>query len=168
MKPFLLALALVSLVGAAQAAEKVTLSGVHNCCGSCAKGINKAVGTVPGVTSTLAGDKVSLDAASTADLQKAVDAMIAAGYTGTSDNTAVKVNAGTGPDEKVTSLTVSGTHMCCGGCVKAAQAAIKGVPGVTGDTITGGAKSFKVTGDFNAKDLMTALAKAGFTGIAAK
>ena len=168
MKRILIALALVSLAGAARADEKVTLSGVHNCCGSCAKSINTALGTVAGLKAELAGDKVTMTAASNDDLQKGVDAMIAAGYTGASDNEAVKVNTVAGPDEKVTSLTVSGTHMCCGKCVKMAQAAIKGVAGVTGDTIAPGAKTFTVTGDFNAKELMAALAKAGFTGTATK
>lgn len=168
MKPFLVALALVWSAGAAQAAEKVTLSGVHNCCGGCTAGINKALKSVAAVTSEVAGDKVSLSAATVTDLQQAVDALVAAGYTGASDSEAVKVNAGTGPDEKVTSLTVSGTHMCCGRCVKMAQEAILAVPGVKSDTIKVGEPSFKVEGDFNAKDLMSALAKAGFTGKATK
>jgi hypothetical protein len=45
---------------------------------------------------------------------------------------------------------------------------VKSVPGVTGDTATKGVDHFEVTGDFNAKDLMAALAKAGFTGTATK
>lgn len=168
MKHLLVAFALIGLAGAAQADEKVTLSGVHNCCGGCAAGIKKATGSVVGVTTELAGDKVTLGATNAEELQKAVDALVAAGYTGASDNAAVKVNAGTGPNEKVTSLTVSGTHMCCGSCVKAAKEAIKAVPGVKSDTVTAHADTFKVEGDFNAKDLMEALAKAGFTGKAAK
>lgn len=168
MKPYLVALVLAGLAGAAQADEKVTLSGVHNCCGGCTATINKAVGSVAGVTCAVAADKVSLSAANAGDLQKAVDALVAAGYTGTSDNAAVKVNAGSGPDEKVSSLTVTGAHMCCGGCVAAADKAIKSVPGVKSHDITAGAASFKVEGEFNAKALMEALAKAGFTGKAAK
>lgn len=164
MKQYLVALMVVGLAGAAQANEKVTLSGVHNCCGGCAAGITKAVGSIPGVTSTLDGDKVSLDGADNDSLQKAVNALLTAGYTGTSDNAAVKVAPVTGPDEKVTSLTITGTHMCCGSCVKAAKAAVKSVAGVQSDTIAPHAESFKVEGDFNAKDLMSALAKAGFTG----
>lgn len=164
----LLVFAIVAFAAVAQADEKVTLSGVHNCCGGCSAGIKKATGTVAGVKTELAGDKVSLSATNAEELQKAVDALVAAGYTGASDNAAIKVNAGTGPDEKVTSLTISGTHMCCGSCVKAAKAAIKTVPGATSDTVTAHADTFKVEGDFNAKDLMEALAKAGFTGKATK
>ena len=168
MKRYLLALVFAGLVSAAHADEKVTLSGIHNCCGKCSAVINKTVGGVAGVTADLADDKISLSAANTGDLQKAVDALVAAGFGGTSDNAAVKVNAVAGPDETVTSLTVSGTHLCCGSCVKAAKAAVKSVPGVTSDTIAAGAKSFKVEGEFNGKALMEALAKAGFTGTATK
>jgi copper chaperone CopZ len=65
-------------------------------------------------------------------------------------------------------LTITGTHLCCGKCVKSVDAAVKAVPGVKSDTAEKGAQSFKVEGDFNAKAVMTALAKAGFTGTAAK
>ena len=164
----MIALALIASATVAQAAEKVTLSGVHNCCGKCTAGLNKAVGTVAGVTAEIAGDKVTLSAATAGDLQKAADAIVAAGYTGTSDNAAVKATAGTGPDEKVTSLTVTGTHMCCGKCVMAAKKAVAAVDGVKSDTIAAGATTFKVEGSFNAKALMEALAKAGFTGTATK
>ena len=168
MKPLLLALALVGLAGSAKADEKVTLSGVHNCCGGCAAGIKKAAGSVAGITTALDGDKVTLGATNAAELQKAVDALVAAGYSGASDNAAVKVNAGAGPDEKVTSLTVTGAHMCCGKCVSAAKKAIASVAGVKSDTVTAHADTFKVEGEFNAKDLMETLAKAGFTGKATK
>ncbi len=168
MKRILLTLSLLACAAVAQADEKVTVSGLHNCCGGCANGIKKAAGTVPGVTAALEGNKISFNAEKTEDLQKAVDALVAAGYSGTSDNEAVKVNAGTAADEKVTSLTVSGTHMCCGACVNAARKAIKSVDGVKSDTITAHADTFKVEGDFNAKAVMDALSKAGFTGKAEK
>lgn len=167
MKRILLSLAVLACVSLAQADEKVTISGLHNCCGGCANGIKKATG-IDGVKAALEGDKITFTAAKTEDLQKATDALTSAGYAGVSDNAAVKVNAGTAPDEKVTSLTISGTHMCCGACVNAARKAIKSVDGVKSDTITANADTFKVEGDFNAKAVMEALAKAGFTGKAEK
>src|SRR5665647_633073 len=100
MKPYLVGLLVVGLAGMARADEKVTLSGVHNCCGSCTKGINAALGTVAGLQSDIADDKVTVTAASNDDLQKAVDAMVAVGYTGASDNAAIKVNAGTEADQQ--------------------------------------------------------------------
>lgn len=162
-------IALALLAAAPAFAEsKVTLSGVHNCCKSCTKGIEKAVTSVSGATAAVEKENVTITAASDADVQKATDALIAAGYTGTSDNSKIKVNAGTAPDEKVASLTVSGTHLCCGKCVTGVEKAILTVPGVKSHTATKGAESFKIEGDFNAKAAMAALAKAGYTGKASK
>jgi len=145
------------------AETKVTLSGVHNCCKSCTKGIEKAITSV-GATATVEKENVTITAKNDADAQKAADALVAAGYTGTSDNPAVKVNAGTAPDTKVSSLTISGTHLCCGKCVTGVEKAVLAVPGVKSHTAAKGAESFKVEGDFNGKDVMAALAKAGYTG----
>ena len=166
MKMKLIPLVLVALASVALAEDKVTLTDVHNCCKSCTKGIQKAVATVPGVKADVEKSTVVLTGGSNADLQKAVDAITAAGYTGASDKADVKVAAPTAPDEQVKSLTVSGTHLCCGKCVKAVDNALKSVPGVKSSNASKGAKSFDVKGDFNAKAVMDALAKAGFTGSA--
>ena len=168
MKLHLVPIIVLSLAAASLAEEKVTLTDVHNCCKKCTEGLNKAVATAPSVTADIKKTTVVLTADKKEDLQKAVDAIIAAGYTGTSDNSDVKVTNGTAPDEKVKSLTITGTHLCCGKCVKAVDKAVKSVAGVESDTAAKGVDSFKVEGDFNAKDLMEALAKAGFTGTAAK
>jgi copper chaperone CopZ len=164
MKRFILSLSLLACAALAHADEKVTVSGLHNCCGGCANGIKKAGGSVAGVNTLLEGNKVTFTAAKTEDLQKAVDALVGAGYTGASDNDAVKLIANAAPDEKVKSLTVTGTHMCCGACVNAARKAVKSVDGVQSDTIAAHSDTFKVEGEFNAKAVMDALAKAGFTG----
>lgn len=164
MKFQLLSLTVLSLATSAFAAEKVTISGVHNCCKKCADGITKAVNSAPGASATVAKSSVTIAAASAADLQKAADALIAAGYIGDSDNSAVKLQAPAAPDEKVSSVTVSGAHLCCGKCVNAAEKAINAVAGVKNHTATKGADTFKVEGDFNAKALSASLAKAGFAG----
>ena len=168
MKLRLIPVIVLSLAAVSLAAEKVTLTDVHNCCKSCVKGLNKAVATSPGVTAEINKTTVVLTGDNKADLQKAVDAIVAAGYVGTSDSSDVKVTPGTAPDEKVTSMTITGMHLCCGKCVKAVDGALKTVPGVTGNTAAKGAESFKVEGDFNGKAVMEALAKVGFTGTATK
>ncbi len=160
----LIALALLGLAASAVADSKVTLTGVHNCCKSCAKGIDKAVTSVSGATATIDKETVTITAGSDADVQKATNALIAAGYTGKGDNSAIKVEPGTAADSKVTSLTVSGTHLCCGKCVTAVEKAVMAVPGVKSHTAQKGSETFKVEGDFNAKQVMESLAKAGFTG----
>jgi len=158
----------LALAFSAQAADvSVKLTDVHLCCQSCVKGVQKAVGQVPGVTAEADMDEgtVNLIGPDTATVQKAVDALTSAGYFGKSSNASIKVNADTGAkDQKVQSLQVEGVHLCCGKCVKSVNEALGTVSGVTTNTATKGVKSFTVTGDFNDKQVFDALQKAGLTG----
>ena len=164
--PVIAAFALAVSVPAADVTAKLT--DVHICCKSCVTGAEKAVATVPGAKAVVSEDDetITVTAADKATVQKTVDALVAAGFFGKSDNADIKVNAMTGAKgEKVQTLDISGVHLCCGSCVKAVDKAVKSVPGVTGDSgIAKNAKSFTVTGDFNDKDVMDALQKAGLTG----
>ncbi|MDB6068309.1 MAG: putative metal-binding protein [Pedosphaera sp.] len=160
-----IAFALACSVQAAEVTAK--LSNVHLCCKKCVTGVEKAVAGVEGVKASADQDDgtVGLTGPDTATVQKAVDALVGAGYFGTTSDAGVKLDSSTGAKgEKVQSLQVSGVHLCCGSCVKAVQAALKTVPGVKGDTAVKGAKTFEVTGDFNDKDVFVALQKAGLTG----
>jgi periplasmic mercuric ion binding protein len=157
----------IALVPAALADVTVTLKDVHLCCNSCVKGVDKAVATVDGVAakSDMDGETVTLTAPDQATAQKAVNALVAAGYFGVSSDPAIKLDPTSGaPDGKVQSLAVDGVHLCCKSCVTAVNEALEKVPGVKATTATKGAKSFEVTGDFNAKDVFTALHDAGLTG----
>jgi len=173
MKNLLISLVASSvLVLSARAGEvSVKLSDVHLCCPSCVKGVQKAVGEVPGVTATASQDDgtVTLTGPDNATVQKAADALVAAGYFGKSSDPAIKIKTQTGAkNQKVKSLEIEGVHLCCGKCVKAVSTALGEVSGVTGNTATKGAKSFVVNGDFNDQDVFAALQKAGLTGQAAK
>ena len=162
-------LALTSPVWAGDVSDKLT--DVHLCCPSCVKGVQKAVGEVPGVTATASQDDgtVTLTGPDNATVQKAADALVAAGYFGKSSDPAIKMKTQTGAkNQKVKSLEIEGVHLCCGKCVKAVSTALGEVSGVTGNTATKGAKSFVVNGDFNDQDVFAALQKAGLTGQAAK
>lgn len=167
-----LVLALTMAVSSQAAESSVKLTDVHLCCEGCVKGVTKTVSKISGVTATSDMDDktISLTGPDTATLQKAVDALTAAGYYGKSSDSAIKVSSETGAkDEKVKSLEVTDLHLCCGSCVKAVNKALGSVSGVTGNTATKGAKSFTITGDFNDKEAMDALQKAGLTGhVAAK
>jgi copper chaperone CopZ len=147
------------------------LTDVHLCCPSCVKGVKKAVDSVQGATATANQDEgtVTLTGPDVATVQKAADALVAAGYFGKSSDPAVKLNGETGAKGKnVKSLEVENVHLCCGKCVKAVNTALGDVKGVTGNTAAKGATSFTVTGDFNDKEVFTALQKNGLTGHAGK
>jgi copper chaperone CopZ len=149
----------------------VKLTDVHLCCPGCVKGVKKAVEGVEGVTASANQEEgtITLKGPNTAAVQKGADALVAAGYYGKSSDPAIKLSAETGAkNQNVKSLEVENVHLCCGKCVKAVNTALGDVKGVTGNTATKGAKSFTVNGDFNDKEVFTALQKNGLTGQAAK
>ena len=152
----IVALGLFSLVAGAE--TKVTLSGVHLCCKGCVKGVTKAVDSSGGKavcdakagTVVITGDKGTVE--------KALEAVSKAGYYGKSDNDDLAISCqGGADDKKVKSLTLSGTHLCCGKCVKAVTKAVNATDGATTHTAKKGGKTFEVTGDFNALSLIKAL-----------
>ena len=155
-----------------QAADvTVKISGVHLCCKGCVTGVEKAVGEVKGATVSADKDAgtVGLTGPDVATVQKAADAMVAAGYFGKSSDSKIKINDNTrATGKKVQSLQVSGVHLCCGKCVESVDEAVKSVSGVKGHTAVKGAKSFEVAGDFNDKEVFSALQKAGLAGKAGK
>jgi len=173
MKNLIITVIAASALTLAARADEVStkLTNVHLCCPSCVKGVNKAVEGVQGVKASASQDDgtVTLTGPDAASVQKAADALVAAGYYGKSSDPAIKLNSETGAKGKnVKSLEVEDVHLCCGKCVKAVNTALGEVKGVTGNTAAKGAKSFTVNGDFNDQEVFTALQKNGLTGHAGK
>ena len=156
----------------AQAADvSVKLTEVHLCCKSCVNIAQKTAEKVPG--STIVADQeedtITVTAADTATVQKAVDALVAGGYFGKSSNPDIKVVSDTGAKgEMVTTLDVSNVHLCCPKCVKAVNEILSTVPGYTTNNAVKNAKTFTVTGNFKDSDVFAALQKGGLTGKAGK
>ena len=166
-KSFLTLLALLAITTASRAESTVKITGVHLCCKSCVTGVTKAVGKVSGATAACDAESetVTLTAPDAATAQKAADSLVAAGYFGKSSDPAIQLKDTSGAkDAKVSKLAVNDVHLCCKKCVTTVNKAISGVKGVTGNTAEKGAKTFEVTGDFNAKEVFTALQKEGLTG----
>lgn len=164
MKNILLLTSLFLTASLSQAAETVvTLSGVHNCCKGCTNGIIKAAAGVKDTTVTAEGKTVTITSKSKANAKKAVEAIVAAGYYGTSDaEEKASTTSSSAAPKKLTEATVSSVHLCCQKCANAMADAVKSVPGVTEHTIASKASSFTVKGDFTEADLTAALNKAGF------
>ncbi|HEY7089813.1 MAG TPA: hypothetical protein VH518_17075 [Tepidisphaeraceae bacterium] len=155
------------LSAATWADTNVTLSDVHLCCNSCVKGVDTAVAPISGVkaTSDRTAGTIVITAPDAASAQKAVDALVAAGYYGASSDAAVKVNAPTGASAgKVQTLEVGGVHLCCNKCVTTVRDILTNIDGVKGQTVKQRATSFTVTGDFEPKAVFEALNKAGLAG----
>ncbi|MCE9603467.1 MAG: cation transporter [Planctomycetia bacterium] len=151
--------------GAIYAETTVKLTEMHICCGGCTKGIQNAVKdlTDAKVAVDQANGESTITAATPEAAQKAVDAIVAAGYHAKVEGTGISIKDDSGaPSGKVKRLTVSNAHNCCGACTKAIKAAIKEVPGVEADTAKPKTKDFVIEGNFDAKAVVAALYEAGF------
>ncbi len=149
----------------ARAETKVELKGVHLCCFKCTAAVKSAVKKIDGVKVTCDQKKstVSLEAPDDATAQKALDALAEKGFHGDTGKSPLKFKDDSGVAAgKVTSLTLTGVHDCCGSCNDAIEEAIQKVSGVTGDTAKPNAKSITVTGNFDGAELVKALNAAGF------
>ena len=158
-------LSVVALAASVQAETTLTMTGVHNCCGSCAKGIIKAAADLKDVTVTVPekGTTVTIVSKKKGDAKKAAEAIIAAGYYGKFEGQD-EVSSSSNATAKMAKATVSGVHLCCKKCVTAAEGAVKSVSGVSSYEIVSKADSFTVEGEFSKSDLAAALNAAGFAG----
>lgn len=149
------------------AEAKVELKNVHMCCPGCAEAVEEVLKKVEGVSGVAVDQKTRTARFTATDAkaaQKALDALAAEGFhgdTGGAKDFAFKDDSGVKAG-RVKSLTVTGFHNSCPGCVKSFKAAIKDVKGVTGDTAKPRVTTCEVTGEFDAAELVEALNKAGF------
>lgn len=142
------------------------LTGVHLCCQGCVNAADAALMSVEGVHARCDMTKrtVTLTASGRLAAQKALNALAAAGFYGSSDDDQLTMKpASTVPQGKIKRLKVSAIHNCCGPCCEAIKEAIATVDGVTGDTAQPRETTFEVTGDFEAAALVKALNAAGFS-----
>lgn len=166
--PHLLLLACLGS-GSVNAAENVAvpIERVHICCDDCVEGVRTAV-TAAGATDLISDQDTSrlvIFAPDTAAAQKAVKAMVDAGYFGRSRNPAVPVTAETGAkDATVKNTEVEGVHLCCSSCVEQAKGALVAVPGVTSVAAATNGTTIQIKGEFNEKAALDALLDVGFSG----
>jgi mercuric ion binding protein len=163
----LLAVGMLVLVsGQAFAADtKVELKGTHLCCPQCVKAVDDILKKVEGATGKCdaKAGTVTLTAKDDATAQKALDALAAGGFHGTTDSATLKVKDDSGAAKgKVKTLSLEGVHNCCGACNKAIVAAVGKVAGATGNTAKASSDTFDVTGEFDAEELVKALNAAGY------
>ena len=163
---FLVVVAFVVVPGIA---GDVEVKGVHLCCGSCVKGVDKALKDVTGV-SNVKCDRESKTVKFSADDDKAatagVEALAKAGFHGSATHGDAKVDfpeSGAKEGARASRIKVGHVHLCCGACVRAADEAIKKVDGVNNVTADREASSIEVSGDnVSVEAVVKALNGAGF------
>jgi mercuric ion binding protein len=145
---------------------KIEISQLHMCCDGCASEVEALLKKVEGVGSISVTKKsrtavfIANDAKSA---QRALDALADDGFHGrvSDKSVAFKNDSGVSPG-KVTSLTVTGFHNTCPGCVKSFRVALKKVPGVTGDDCKPNVTTCTIKGNFDATAVIKALHEEGF------
>jgi copper chaperone CopZ len=151
--------------GAAGADTKVELKDTHLCCPQCVRAVGEILKKVDGVTGVCdqKARTVTITARDDAAAQKALDALAAGGFHGTTDSKTLRVKDDSGATGgKVKALTLEGVHNCCNSCTRAINAALGKVAGVTGNTAKPRTDTFEVTGEFDAAELVRALNAAGY------
>src|SRR4051812_20419703 len=149
--------------GLALADTTVTVAKVHLCCPQCVKTVEKVLGKIDGVTSEIdqKGKKVTITAKDDATAQKAVDAMVEAGFYGKTDSDKITVKKVTDlPKGKVSKVELTGIHNCCKQCTSAITKTVEKVAGVTGTDVAPKMTTFTVEGDFEPAAVVEALLKA--------
>ena len=150
----------------AKAEMKVEIKQVHMCCAGCAEeveGILKKVDGLTNVSVTKKSRTATFSAPDATTAQKAIDALAQDGFHGqVSDKSIAFKNDSGVKNEKVTSLTVTGFHNTCPGCVKSFRVALKKVDGVTSDDCKPKVTTCTIKGNFDAASLIEELNKEGF------
>jgi copper chaperone CopZ len=156
---------MVAFGGSARSETKVELKGTHLCCPQCVKAVDTILKKVDGATGTCdqKTGAIAITAKDDETAQKALDALAAGGFHGTTDSKTLTVKDDSGATKgKVKMLTLEGVHNCCGSCNRSIVAAIGKVAGTTGNTAKVKSDTFDVTGDFDAEELVKALNAAGY------
>jgi copper chaperone CopZ len=151
--------------GAAGADTKVELKGTHLCCPQCVRAVGEILKKVDGATGTCdqKAGTVTITAKDDAAAQKALDALAAGGFHGTTDSKTLKIKDDSGVTRgKVKALTLGGVHNCCNACTRSINTTLGKVAGVTGNTAKARSDTFEVTGEFDAEELVKALNAAGY------
>ena len=159
---------LASLFASSAMAEtKVTLSGMHLCCGGCVNGVKKAIKDMEGVAIEMdskAGTGV-LTAEDDATAQKALDAIATAGFHAETDSDTLVMKDDSGVKEgELTRLELTGVHNCCGACDRAIKKALADIAGIEGLVSKAKTDKIVVEGKFDGQAVVKALYKEGFHG----
>jgi mercuric ion binding protein len=150
-------------------AGEVKIEGVHMCCDQCVNIAQSKLKGIDGVTDGKAdkdAGSITLTAADDKAASAAIDALAKAGFRGTAkhgDKTLEFPGSNAEKGAKADTIAITGVHLCCPACYRAAEKALKSVDGVTAVNSDKKTKTLEVAGkgvDVNAA--IQALFNAGF------
>jgi len=147
-------------------AADVKVEGVHLCCGKCVKGATQALMNVDGVSGVNVSqddETVAFQAADEAATTRGLQALADAGFYG--ETSAPSPDFKIDPAKTGRAIHISHLHLCCGGCVKTAESAVKSVSGVQSVSTQSKQGTMTIKGDkINYAALLKALHEAGMHG----
>jgi copper chaperone CopZ len=170
-------LGVVSLVAMRLPDVKVEVKGLHLCCGGCSGAATGAINGAGGkdAKADQASGTITFSASNEKNAQKALDALAKAGFYGDTGNKQLSIKDDSGivvnpkkPAPKVTMLTFTGVHNCCGGCAKGIKAALAKCEGYESDDVKDKEDKFTVKGNFDAAAMVKALNDGGYHGAIGK
>lgn len=162
----LLSLSLITLATSALSADEVKVDGVHLCCGKCVQQAKASLTSVDGISKVRvnkSAETVVFDATGKDAAQLGLKSLAAAGFYGS-----LSVDGPTFDVDKTAkkdAVSVSGMHLCCGGCINSAVKAIKTVSGVDETDVAAKDGKISVSGsEISLVAVLKALHEAGMHG----
>jgi len=164
-----IAIALAGLNASFLVAGEVKIEGVHMCCDQCVNIAQAKLKGVDGVTDGKAdkdAGSITLTAADDKAASAAIDALAKAGFRGKAkhgDKTLEFPPSNAEKGAKADAIAITGVHLCCPACYRAAEKALKDVAGVSAVNADKKTKTLEVSGkgvDVNAA--IQSLFDAGF------
>ncbi|MDA1017216.1 MAG: hypothetical protein O3A00_22510 [Planctomycetota bacterium] len=167
----ILALFGLSVFAQAAQADKVTVRGVHLCCGACVAGATKALDGIKGISDIAcdANSKTVNFVAADDDAAKAGLAGLAKdGFFGAAAHGKNEIKFPIVPIKKGSKsdkVKFYGLHLCCGACVTGAQKSVQSLDNIMSIDIDRKEGTLTLSGkDIIVADALTALNKGGFYG----
>ncbi len=164
----LVLMGVVGLMGIASAGE-VEVKGVHVCCGACVKGVESALKDVEGVSGVncdRAAKTVVFEADDADAAAAGIEALAKGGFHGTAAHEGEAIefpDSGAKEDAKANEITLTNVHLCCAACVKAVDAAVKDIEGVSEAVCDRDESTVKVSGEnVSVEAVVKALNDSGF------
>ncbi len=155
-----------SFAATALLADEIKVDNVHLCCGKCVTGAQKSLDGVEGISKVRVNKDektVVFEATDNKTAKKGLRFLAKAGFYGKSSVGELKFKVDKTAKQDAVALTKM--HLCCGGCIRAAEAAVKSVDGVKDATVDAKAGKIDLSGSsISLIAVLDALHKAGFHG----
>lgn len=147
-------------------ADEVKVGGVHLCCGKCVQQAKASLSSVEGISKVRVNktaETVVFEATGKEVAHHGLKSLAKAGFYGSPsiDGPTFDVKQ----SAKKNDVSVTGMHLCCGGCITSAVKAIEGVSGVNETKVSAKTGKIEVSGtDIQLVAVLKALHEAGMHG----